>query len=219
LFNSQNKPVFGQPNSVALKALEFEISTVKNGWVSPGSVTLDDTPARNNFNAGDAAILYASGPGNTPVANDPSQSKIAGHMAAGLIPGINDPGNSFGLPEGLAIPVTAKHKAAALAFVKWWLEPKTQTELYTNAVTGFLPCRVSVLKTLAQDGKLQGGPPITEQLNHIVPLFPQGAPVWYSKFDTKAQQLINAAVKGEMSPTSALQQLSSYTNSVASGSF
>jgi hypothetical protein len=31
--------------------------------------------------------------------------------------------------------------------------------------------------------------------------------------------LINAAVKGEMSPSSALSQLTSYTNSVASGSF
>jgi multiple sugar transport system substrate-binding protein len=219
LFNSQNKPVFGEPNSVALKALEFEISAVKNGWVSPGSVTLDDTPALNNFNAGDAAMLYAAGPGNIPTANDPSQSKIAGHATGALVPGMNGPGSSFGLPEGLAIPVTAKHKAAALAFIKWWMEPKTQTEMYTNKTTGFLPCRVSVIKTLAKEGKLQGGPAIEQELSHIVPLFPQGAPVWYSKFDTKAQQLINAAVKGEMSPSSALQQLTSYTNSVASGSF
>ncbi len=219
LFNSQNKPVFGEPNSVALKALEFEISAVKNGWVSPGSVTLDDTPALNNFNAGDAAVLYAAGPGNIPTANDPSQSKIAGHATGALIPGINGPGSSFGLPEGLAIPVTAKHKAAALAFIKWWMEPKTQIELYTNKSIGFLPCRVSVIKTLSKEGKLEGGPAIEQELDHIVPLFPQGAPEWYSKFDTKAQQLINAAVKGEMTPSSALQQLTSYTNSVASGSF
>jgi hypothetical protein len=99
------------------------------------------------------------------------------------------------------------------------MEPKTQMEMYTNKTTGFLPCRVSVIKTLAKEGKLQGGPAIEQELSHIVALFPQGAPVWYSKFDTKAQQLINAAVKGEMSPSSALQQLTSYTNSVASGSF
>jgi multiple sugar transport system substrate-binding protein len=219
LFNSQNKPVFGQPNSVALKALEFEISAVKNGWVSPGSVTLDDTPALNNFNAGDAAMLFAAGPGNIPTANDPSQSKIAGHATGGLIPGMSGPGSSFGLPEGLAIPVTAKHKAAALAFIKWWMEPTTQMEMYTNKTSGFLPCRVSVIQTLSKQGKLQGGPAVVGELSHIVPLFPQGAPQWYSKFDTKAQQLINAAVKGEMSPSSALQQLASYTNSVASGSF
>ncbi len=219
LFNSQNKPVFGEPNSVAQKALDFEISAVKNGWVSPGSVTLDDTPALNNFNAGDASLLFAAGPGNIPTANDPSQSKIAGQATGALIPGINGPGSSFGLPEGLAIPVTAHHKDAALAFIKWWMEPKTQIEMYTNKATGFLPCRVSVIKTLSKEGKLEGGPAVEQQLAHIVPLFPQGAPVWYSKFDTKAQQLINAAVKGEMSPSSALSQLQSYTNSVASGSF
>ncbi len=219
LFNSQNKPVFGEPNSVALKALEWEISAVKNGWVSPGSVTLDDTPALNNFNAGDASMMFASGPGNIPNANDPSQSKIAGQATGSLIPGESGPGSSFGLPEGLAIPVTAHHKDAALAFIKWWMEPKTQMEMYTNKTTGFLPCRLTVIKTLSKDGKLQGGPAVAGELSHIVPLFPQGAPQWYSKFDTKAQQLINAAVKGEMSPSSALSQLQSYTNSVASGSF
>lgn len=218
LFDAHNKPIFGQPNSVALKALNWEIGALKNGWISPGSVTLDDTPALNNFNAGEGAILLAAGPGNLPTANDPTQSKVAGHVAAALMPGINGPGTSFGLPEGLAIPVTAQHKAAALAFIKWWMEPKTQIELYTNKSIGFLPCRLTVIKTLAKTGKLQSGKALEQELAHIVPLFPQGAPVWYSKFDSKAQQLINAAVKGQMSPSSALQQLSSYTSSLASSS-
>jgi multiple sugar transport system substrate-binding protein len=217
LFDAHNKPVFGQPNSTALKALEFEIQALKNGWISPGSVTLDDTPAADNFNAGEAAILYASGPGPLATANDPSQSKIAPHARAGLIPGINGPGNSFGLPEGLAIPVTAQHKDAALAFIKWWLEPKTQEEMYTTGSVGFLPCRLSAIKLLSKSGKLESGPVLQAELAHIVPLFPQGAPVWYSKFDTRAQQLINAAAKGGMSPSQALSQLASYTSTLAGG--
>jgi multiple sugar transport system substrate-binding protein len=217
LFNSQNKPVFGQAGSVAEKALNWEIQALKNGWVSPGSVTLDDTPALNNFNAGEGAILLAAGPGNLPTANDPSQSKIAPNAKAALMPGPNGPGNSFGLPEGLAIPVTAQHKDAALAFIKWWMEPKIQMELYTNKSIGFLPCRLSVIKSLSKEGKLQSGPALEQELSHIVSLFPQGAPVWYSKFDSRAQQLINAAVKGQMSPSSALQQLQSYTATLASG--
>lgn len=217
LFDAHNKPVFGQPNSTASKALAWEIQALKKGWISPGSVTLDDTPAANNFNAGEAAILYASGPGPLATANDPSQSKIAPHAAAGLMPGINGPGSSFGLPEGLAIPVTAQHKDAALAFIKWWLEPRTQIEMYVTGSVGFLPCRLSVIKMLSKSGKLEDGPVLQAELSHIVPLFPQGAPVWYSKFDTRAQQLINAAAKGEMSPSQALSQLSSYTSSLASG--
>lgn len=217
LFDAHNKPIFGQSNSVALKALEFEISALKNRWISPGSVTLDDTAAANNFNAGEAAILYASGPGPLATANDPSQSKIAPSARAGLMPGLSGPGQSFGLPEGLAIPVTAQHKDAALAFIKWWLEPRTQIEMYLNGVTGFLPCRLSVLKTLSQRGKLESGPVLQAELSHIVPLFPQGAPPWYSKFDSRAQQLINAAVKGGMSPSQALSQLASYTSTLAGG--
>jgi multiple sugar transport system substrate-binding protein len=216
LFDANNKPVFGQPNSIALKALEWEIGALKNGWISPGSVTLDDIPALNNLNAGQGAVLLAAGPGNLPTANDPTQSKVAGHVAAAVMPGVNGPGNSFGLPEGLAIPVTAQHKAAALAFIKWWLEPKTQMELYTNKTIGFLPCRLSVIKMLATSGKLQSGPALEQELSHIVSLFPKGAPVWYSKFDTKAQQLINSAVKGQTTPSSALQQLASYAQSLAS---
>jgi multiple sugar transport system substrate-binding protein len=218
LFNSQNKPVFGQPGSVALKALEWEIQALKSGWISPGSVTLDDTPAADNFNAGAASILYAGGPGQLSTANDPSQAKIAGDARGGLIPGETGPGNSFGLPEGLAIPVTAQHKDAALAFIKWWLEPKTQIEMYTTGSVGFLPCESTAINQLVKEGKLNSGKVLEAELNHIVPLFPQGAPPWYSKFDTRAQQLINAAVKGGMSPSQALQQLQSYTSTLASSS-
>ena len=39
----------------------------------------------------------------------------------------------------------------------------------------------------------------SDELTHVVPLFPQGAPKWYSKFSSTAQGLLNAAVKGDMS--------------------
>lgn len=221
LFNAQNKPVFGRPNSTALKALEWEIEALKNGWISPGSVTTDNVPAQNNFNAGDTAVVLASGPGKLPSSNDPSVSKVAGHVGAALMPGLDGAGPAMPLPEGLAIPVTAEHKAAALAFIKWWLEPKTQVELYTKGTGGsfgFLPCSKTAFSMLVKSGKLESGAVLQQELSHIVPLFPDGAPVWYSKFDTEAQQLINAAVEGHMSPRSALSQLASYTSSVDSSS-
>jgi multiple sugar transport system substrate-binding protein len=89
--------------------------------------------------------------------------------------------------------------------------------MYTTGSVGFLPCRLSVIKLLSKSGKLESGPVLQAELAHIVPLFPQGAPVWYSKFDTRAQQLINAAAKGGMSPTQALSQLASYTSTLANG--
>jgi multiple sugar transport system substrate-binding protein len=90
--------------------------------------------------------------------------------------------------------------------------------MYTTGSVGFLPCESTAINQLVKEGKLNSGKVLEAELNHIVPLFPQGAPPWYSKFDTRAQQLINAAVKGGMSPSQALQQLQSYTSTLASSS-
>jgi multiple sugar transport system substrate-binding protein len=217
LFDKDFKPQFADPGSVGYKALQFEVDAVKNGWVSPGSVTLDDGPSLDKFNAGASAIQFASSPGNLPTSNDPKESSIAGHVQGGLIPGVDGPGPTFGLPEGLAIPVTAKHKDAARAFIEFWMEPQNQKLLYKEA--GMLPCRNSVVSDMAAGGEIDGGAVVSEQFKHVVPLFPQGAPKWYSKFSSEAQGLLNSAVKGNASVGDALKQLSDKaTELAASGS-
>lgn len=213
LFDNNFKPMFADPNSAGHQALQFEVDAVKNGWVSPGSVTLDDGAAFDKFAAGSTAIDLASSPGSLATATDPAQTKVASDIRAGLVPGPDGPGSSFGLPEGLAIPVTAQHKDAALAFITWWEEPATSIELYKSA--GMLPCRTSVLETLTNTDQLAGGKVITDQFEHVVPLFPQGAPVWYSKFSSAAQGLFNAAVKGDMSVDDALKQLATKAETFA----
>ena len=81
------------PDSAGYKALQWEADAVKNGWVSPGSVSLDDSVAFNNFTGGQNAIVLATGPGNLATANDPSQSQ---HRRPGgrsaLVPGVERPG-------------------------------------------------------------------------------------------------------------------------------
>lgn len=213
LFDDKFKPLFADPNSAGHKALQFEVDAVKNGWVSPGSVTLDDGPAFDKFAAGSTAINLSSSPGSLATANDPAQSSVAPDIRAGLVPGIDGPGASFGLPEGLAIPVTAVHKDAALAFITWWQEPATSIELYKSA--GMLPCRTSVLDRLTKTDALAGGSAITDQFKHVVALFPQGAPVWYSNFSSEAQGLINAALKGDITVDDALKQLATKAETLA----
>lgn len=215
LFDESLQPQFAEPNSPALKALEFEVDAVKKGYVSPGSVTTDDLPAFNSFTAGQAAISLAISPGALPVANDPKQSTVAGSVKGALVPGVNGPGASFGLPEGLGIPVTSSHKDAALAFIKWWEEPKTQVALYEKA--GLLPCGGKAIAELSQTGRLQSGDVIIEEIKHVQPLFPGGAPEWYAQFSSDAQGLINSAIKGDISPQDALQQLSDQATQLAQG--
>jgi multiple sugar transport system substrate-binding protein len=205
LFDDNLKPEFASPSSSGYKALQWEVDAIKNGWVSPGAVSLDDTPTFDKFTAGQNAIVLATGPGNMPTANDPSNSSIAGDAELGLVPGTTGPGASFGLPEGLSIPVTAKHKEAAAAFIKWWEQPKNAIAIYHTQ--GSLPCGADALKQLASTGQLQGGDVVNAELPHVAPLFPAGAPIWYEQFSSDAQGLLNAAVKGQMSVGDALNQL------------
>jgi multiple sugar transport system substrate-binding protein len=205
LFDDQLAPTFSDSSSAGYQALQWEADAVSNGWVSPGSVAMDDAVAFDKFTAGETAIVLATGPGNMATANDKSQSNIAGDAALGLVPGVDGPGASFGLPEGLSIPVTAKHKAAAAAFIEWWERPENAIEIYKTQ--GSLPCGASTLKQLADSGQLQGGDIVNQELPHVGPLFTAGAPIWYSQFSSDAQGLLNSAVKGETSVADALNQL------------
>jgi len=211
LFDKNFQPTFQQPGSAGYKALQWEALAVKKGWVSPGAVSLDDAAAFDKFTAGQTAIVLATGPGNLATANDPKESSVAGQAAAALVPGVNGPQASFGLPEGLSIPVTAKHKEAAAAFIQWWQKPANAISIYEKE--GNLPCGASVIKQLSASGDLQGGKVLGAQLKLVKPLFPQGAPVWYSQFSSDAQGLLNAAVKGQMSVSDALDQLASKAES------
>ena len=154
LFDDQLNPTFSDTSSAGYKALQWEVDAVKNGWVSPGSVSMDDSVAFDKFTAGETAIVLATGPGNMATANDKSQSNIAGDAAMGLVPGVDGPGASFGLPEGLSIPVTAKHKAAAAAFIEWWERPENAIAIYNTQ--GSLPCGASTIKRARRQRRAPG---------------------------------------------------------------
>ncbi len=216
LFDENFKPLFNQPGSAGMNALQWEVDAIKKGWVSPGSVSLSDNVTFDKFTGGGTSMVLATGPGNLETANDKTQSKISGDAVFGLVPGPTGPGASFGLPEGLSIPVTAKHKAAAAAFIEWWQKPENAIEIYKQE--GMLPCGASVLKQLSDSGQLSGGDILTQQVAKVVPLFPQGAPIWYSQFSSDAQGLLNSAVKGEISVQDALNQLADRATQYVQGS-
>nr|MBA2522613.1 extracellular solute-binding protein [Solirubrobacterales bacterium] len=215
LFDEDFNPLFTDPESAGYQALQFEVDALQNGWVSPGSVTLDDNAAFQAFTSGSAAIDLASDPGSLVIANDPKQSSIAGDAEPGLLPGIDGPGATFGSSEGVGIPVTAEHKDAARAFIDFLGRTETQIEMYR---AGFLPCGNSALDKLAASGDLEGGEVVTKQFALSKPLFPQGAPAWYSQFSSEAQGLLNAAFKGDITVQEALDQLAERATELAQSS-
>jgi multiple sugar transport system substrate-binding protein len=211
LFDEHWKPLFTSPDSAGYKALEFMISAVKAGLVDPGAISLSDEQTENLFRSGAASVYLPGSPSSLPTA---IQSGIPGKPAFMLVPGASGPGNTFGLPEGLAIMASSEHKDAAAAFVRWWEEPETLIRLYKSI--GTMPCRSSVLQTLSKQGKILGGNTIVQQLKYIVPLFPQGAPAWYTPFSTEAASDINAAAKGDISVAEALQRIAAKSEQLAS---
>jgi multiple sugar transport system substrate-binding protein len=165
---------------------------------------MSDAQEGDNWRAGGAAITYAA-PGDFVSNDDPSMSKVVGQVKPMLVPGTDGPGASYGLPEGLGVLNTSDHKAAAIAFIKWWEQPSTLQTIYDKI--GLLPCRKPVFESLVKDGKLNGGNVLLKQLDYVKPLFPNGAPAWYGKFSTNVSSLINAAAKGDMSVDEAIHQM------------
>lgn len=212
LFDNNLNPQFDKPNSVAAKALQFEVDAVKEGLVSPGSVSNTDQQSDDRFFNGSAGYVFG-GPDEVVSANDPTSSKIVHKAALALVPGANGPGPTFGLPEGVGIPASSTHKSAALAFLKWMSSPEVVVKL--RASIGVLPCRTSVLKQLNDSGNLVGGDVIEQQAKHITPLFPQGTPTWYPKFSSEAGALVNSAAKGDITVAEALKRLAALARKLA----
>ncbi len=204
IFDDSLKPVFNQPGSIASKALQFQVDAVKRGFVTPGSVSNTDQQSDDRFYNGSASYTF-SGPDELVGAADPKTSKIVGQAALALVPGVSGPGQTFGAPEGIGIPAASKHKAAAVAFLRWMTSAPTVIAL-RNSI-GVLPARSSVLKTLSDSGKLLGGKQIEQEIPHVTPLFPQGTPSWYPKFSSEAGALVNSAAKGDVTVAQALSRL------------
>ena len=155
LFDKDFKPQFADPGSAGYKALQWELDAVKNGWVSPGSVTLDDGPSLDKFNAGAGAILFASSPGNLPTSNDPKQSSIAPHAKGGADPGRERPGRDRSASRRGSrsrSPRSTRTRRGPSSSSGW--SRSNQKLLYKQA--GMLPCRSSVVSDMAAKGEIAG---------------------------------------------------------------
>ncbi len=214
LFDDSGQPTFTDPASPAYKAFDFMINAYKEGLVAPGAISPDaDTDAA--FTSGAAAVTLTGGPDELVVANDKTASKIVGQAAYMLEPGVSGPGGTIGSPEGIGIMASSKHKAAAAAFISWWMQPETLKKV--QSTIGLLPCRASVVDELIASKTLAGGDILSTQLKALKPLFPNGAPTWYSEFSTNASSQLNAAARGDVSVADAMKTLADQTKVLSGG--
>ena len=174
LVDANGQPQFEDPSSGGYQALKFYIDALANGLIDPAVTAFSSNgQLLDYFLSGKSAITYGA-PSDLVSAEDPAASKVVGQIKPMLVPGVSGPGPSYGQPEALGVMSNSQHKDAALAFIDWWEKPETLLKIYDAA--GLLPCRQGVLSTLQEEGKLAGGDVLLEELNHVSPLFPNGAP-------------------------------------------
>ncbi|MDR3436212.1 extracellular solute-binding protein [Telmatospirillum sp.] len=197
LFDKDFKPLFIDPNSPGYKALNFEITALKDGLIDPAATGLKDVDVQELFKAGKITFDVAGWAGNMALYSDASKSQVANDVAAALMPSTIGKARTLGLPEAVGIPVKAANPKAAAAFIAWLLKPENEIVLYDQL--GDMPARLSVLKQLNDSGKLKDGNVLLAQAALVEPLFTQGAPSWYPDFSTAVATIINQAAKDQIS--------------------
>ncbi len=205
LFDDNFEPLFVDKDSAGYKAMEFEISAIKEGLIDPSSTGLKDVEIHELFKSGKITFDVAGWAGNLSVYTDPDKSQVADGAAAALMLSTIGKARTIGLPEAVGIPTGAANKEGALAFINWLLEPATQIAAYETL--GNLPPRLSVLEQLNADGKLVEGDVILAQAALVEPLFAQGAPAWYPDFSSSVSSNLNLAAKGQITVEEAVQRI------------
>jgi multiple sugar transport system substrate-binding protein len=174
--------------------------------VDPNMVSMKIGEVNQSFLNGVQTINFGGWPGIIATSNDTTQSKVSGQVAVGLMPGHDNVRTvTYGLPEGVGIPLQSKNKAAAWKFIEFFVSAETQMDIWK--VDQVLPTRVSVLQQLVKAGSLEGGDAIVEQAKAIAPLFPAGTPSWYPQFSVTLQNLVFQLATGATTAEDATRQI------------
>ncbi|MEX6507561.1 extracellular solute-binding protein [Jiella sp. M17.18] len=205
LFDKDFKPLFTDKDSGGYKALQFEAEALKAGLIDPAATGLKDVEVQELFKSGSVTFDVAGWAGNLAVYSDKQKSKVADQVAAALMPSSTGKSRTFGLPEAIGVPTSADNHDAAVTFIEWMAKPENEIEIYNTL--GDLPPRLSVLKTLNDEGKLFAGDKLLAQAKTVEPLFKQGTPGWYPEFSSAVSSTINQLAKGQMTVDQAVAQI------------
>ncbi|HHV62272.1 MAG TPA: extracellular solute-binding protein [Firmicutes bacterium] len=197
MLDKNDNPIFNR--GAGLKALEFMVSNLKAGIFHPATLESAYDEVRNTFSQGEAAFgtnwayMYN-------LANDPKESKVAGHVRVTILPGM--PGGrksaSINGGMGLAIMKTCKHPDEAWKYVTYLASKPVQKKYSALA----LP----IWKSLYDDPDVIKPQPelvraAKQQIKYIVNR-PQVA--WYPQLSQIVQEEVQYALTGSKTPQQAL---------------
>lgn len=192
------KPTLYTPANV--KALDWMVKAIKDGLVNPKSVTYGEDDINGVFAGGNAAFMfnwtYAYG-----VANDTSQSKVAGDIGITIIPGngrVKSATVNGGQP--LSIASGSKHPNEAWAYILYMTGKDFQKTYPTNS----LP----IWRSLYADPNVVKANPDVVPVAKIQYDFISNRPKvpYYSAFSSMLQVKIQEALLGKKSADQALKE-------------
>lgn len=223
IFGPGNKPLFTSPNSPGYKALAWMVNAYKTGLVPKAMVnTTDSEEMQSDMANNRVATIMSDYSGNVAgIYDQKSQSKVVGQVTYIPTPGVHG-GANLGNPDGLGIPVTAKHPGAAAVFLQWFTSPKIQAEMagaggYTVVVG--MPMRLSSMKMLAATDKnpKDDWAELMTLFKGVQPVFPQGGPPWYAQFSNAVYTNIHNAALGSETVAQAISSIANTVTQLNSG--
>ena len=209
-------PEFTSSSSPGYKALAWIVNAYKTGLVPKANLGMEDEQAFETDQAHNlTASVFSDYSGDVGTIYDvPSQSKVVGQVKYIATPGVNGPGPNLGNPDGIGIPASAKHVAAAVAFIKWMEKPANQAAFAgasgsNDIITGFpLPSNKAGLSALVASHKVPGAGTLAALLeHHSRAIFPAGAPPWYAQFSNAVYTNIHSAASGSESVSAAVSAI------------
>ncbi|HHY46740.1 MAG TPA: ABC transporter substrate-binding protein [Firmicutes bacterium] len=201
LENEKGEPTFNDEGG--LKALTFMVDTLKEGISNPASTVSVEEDVRNAFSAGKAAFainwLYMY-----DLANDPKESKVAGHVKMALMP-VSEEVRKKGIVSatcndsmGFAVSAGSRNKELAWELVKYFTSPEVMKRYAAH--------QLPIWKDAFSDPKLIKAQPVTTKM--FMEQFPYGhvkvhVP-YYMEYSKTMQLMLQQAFTGQKTPKQAL---------------
>jgi multiple sugar transport system substrate-binding protein len=129
VLSSSYKPEFTRPSSPGYKAMDLDGGMpTRTAWCPRGTSALEDYQGFSDDQAENlTASVFSDYSGDIGTVYDvPSSSKVVGEIEYIPTPGVSGPAPNLANPDGIGIPVTAKHVSAAVEFIKWYDESANQ---------------------------------------------------------------------------------------------
>ena len=226
ILDGKGKPQFSEPSSPGYKAAQWMVDALKKGLVPPGNINVTDSQGEQTLMArGTVASVFSDYSGLIgTLYNVPDSSTVVNKVAYIPTPGTTGPAANLSNPDGVGIMKTAKYPKAAAKFIEWFTDADRQAEFAglngpDKAWASYaLPSHLSAVEKLATGGKLIGGTELAALLKTSKPVFPEGAPAWYSKFSNAVYTHLHAAAAGSESVEQAIKAISDTANDLSNGS-